>query len=82
MKTVDELVKYYGNRLGDGELEVDTTELYSNLSTLQGIVETVEYKYKDTIRMLIGMVETNNYNPNNYYEFDIVSNAKRLSSED
>lgn len=82
MKTVDELVKYYGNRLGDGELEVDTTELYSNLSTLQGIVETVEYEYKDTIRMLIGMVETNNYNPNNYYEFDIVSNAKRLSSED
>lgn len=82
MKTVDELVKYYEGKLGSGELEVDTTELYMNLLTLQNVVDSVEYEYKDTLRMLVSMIENNDYNPNNFYDIDIIFNAKRLSKED
>lgn len=81
MKVLNDLVKHYSVRLGNGGLEVDTTELYSNLLTLQESIDNMEWEYKDTIRMLVGIVELKDYNPNNYYQSDIVFNAKRLSKE-
>lgn len=38
------------------------------------------FKYKDTIEMLLNMIE-NGYNPHSFYDTDIIANAKRLVKE-
>lgn len=81
MKNLDDLIKHYRNRLGEGELTVDTTELYSNLLTLQNIFGCEEYKYKDMIRTLVCILEYG-YDKNNFYQTDEISRAKCLSKED
>lgn len=81
MKSVDDFVTYIRNRLSEGELEVNTSDIYGEALALQSIVAAKEYEYKDTIRMLLSLVE-NGYDWNNYYQYDIVCAAKRLSKED
>lgn len=74
---IDELLTKYGNKLSSGELKVDSTELYGDLLDVKDKIDEDEFKYKDTIQMLIGMVEYG-YNPHSFYDTDIISNAKRL----
>ena len=81
MKILDDLVKHYRDRLGEGELTVDTTELYSNLLTLQDIFDCKEYEYKDMIRILVYMLE-NGYDPHSFYNASEVNRAKCLSKEE
>lgn len=77
---IEDLVNKYGNKLNNGELEVDSSELYGDLLDVKDKTEEDEFKYKDTIRMLIGMVESG-YNPHSFYDTDIIANAKRLVKE-
>lgn len=78
---VNKLIDKYGNKLNNGELQVDTSELYGDLLDLQDALGNQEYKYKDIIRILISMLEQHNYNPHSFYDTDIISDAKRLSKE-
>lgn len=80
MKALDDLVKHYGTRLGDGELTIDTSELYGNLLTLQSVFDCKEYEFKDMIRILLGMLEYG-YDPHSFYDTDEISRAKLLSKE-
>lgn len=77
---IDELVTKYGDKLSSGELEVDSTELYGDLLDVKDNIDEDKFKYKDTIRMLIGMVEVG-YNPHSFYDTDIISSAKQLIKE-
>ena len=77
---IDELVTKYGDKLNSRELEVDSTELYGDLLDVKDKTEEDEFKYKDTIRVLIGMVESG-YNPNSFYDTDIIASAKHLIKE-
>ena len=77
---IEDLVNKYGDKLNSGELEVDSTELYGDLLDVKDKTEEDEFKYKDAIRMLIGMVESG-YNPHNFYDTDIIAGAKRLIKE-
>lgn len=77
---IDELVTKYGNKLDNGEFGVDNLELYGDLLDVKDKIDEDEFKYKDTIRMLIGMVESG-YNPHSFYDIDIISNAKHLIKE-
>ena len=81
MKVLDDLVKHYRTRLGDGELTVDTSELYGNLLTLQSVFDCKEYEFKDVIRILIYMLE-NGYDRNSFYDTDEIRRAKLLSKEE
>ncbi|ULG01356.1 hypothetical protein phiA019_0009 [Aeromonas phage phiA019] len=67
---IEDLVTKYGNKLNKGELEVDSAELYGDLLDVKDKTDEGEFKYKDTIRMLIGMVESG-YNPHSFYDTDI-----------
>lgn len=78
---IDELLTKYGNKLNSGELEVDSTELYGDLLDVKDKTEEDEFKYKDTIRMLIGMVEVG-YNPHSFYDTDIIASAKHIIKEE
>ncbi len=78
--TIDDLVNKYGNKLDKGELEVDATELYGDLIDASDKTSDDEFKYKDTIEMLLNMIE-NGYNPHSFYDTDIIANAKRLVRE-
>lgn len=40
MKSLDELVSYYGEQLGCGELSVDAAILYNNLLTMKDICDS------------------------------------------
>lgn len=77
---IDELLTKYGNKLNSGELEVDSTELYGDLLDVKDKTEEDEFKYKGTIRMLIGMVESG-HNPHSFYDAYIISSAKQLIKE-
>lgn len=74
---IEDLVNKYGNKLNSGELEVDSTELYGDLLDVKDKTDEDEFKYKDTIRMLIGMVESG-YNPHSFYDTYIIASAKHL----
>ena len=78
--TIDDLVNKYGNNLCSGELEVDTTELYCDLLDSRDKISDDEFKYKDTIEMLLNMLE-NGYNPHSFYDADIIASAKHLIKE-
>lgn len=75
--SIEDLVTKYGDKLNSGELEVDSTELYGDLLDVKDKTEEDEFKYKDTIRMFIGMVESG-YNPHSFYDTDIILSAKHL----
>jgi len=77
---IEDLVTKYGNKLNKGELEVDSAELYGDLLDVKDKTDEDEFKYKDTIQMLIGMVESG-YNPHSFYDTDIISSAKQLIKE-
>lgn len=77
---IENLVNKYGNKLNSGELEVDSTELYSDLLDMKDKTSEDEFKYKDTICMLLSMIE-HGYNPHSFYDTDIIANAKRLIKE-
>lgn len=57
------------------------TKVYSDLLTLQYMLEVREFEYKDTMRMLVSFVEERCYDPFNFYHTDILSRAKRLSRD-
>jgi hypothetical protein len=60
--------------------EIDNRELvviYKDLLDLEGLMGQQVFEYKDTIEMLLSLIE-HGYNENNCYEQDIVFNAKRL----
>ncbi len=80
MMNIDDLVNKYGNKLDNGELEVDATELYGGLLDASDKTSDDEFKYKDTIEMLLNMIE-NGYNPHSFYDTDIIANVKRLVRE-
>lgn len=75
------MVNKYGNKLNNGGLEVDSTELYGDLLDVKDKTDEDEFKYKDTIRMLIGMVEVG-YNPHSFYDTDIIASAKHIIKEE
>ena len=77
---IEVLVTKYGNKLNKGELEVDSAELYGDLLDVKDKTEEDEFKYKDTIQMLIGMVKSG-YNPHSFYDTDTISSAKQLIKE-
>lgn len=79
LKQIEELVKEYGDKLSAGELEVNTSELYGKLLSLQYNVKDVEWEYQDVIRILIYMVESRSYDPHSFYDTDIIKKAKWLS---
>lgn len=80
MKSLDDLVSYYGEQLGCGESSVDSAILYSNLLTMKDICDSVEYDYKDTIQMLLNIIEEG-FNPHSFSDTDIINHAKVLCKE-
>jgi hypothetical protein len=67
-------------KVADLMCEIDNRELvviYKDLLDLEGLMGQQVFEYKDTIEMLLSLIE-HGYNENNYYEQDIVFNAKRL----
>ena len=77
---IEVLVTKYGNKLNKGELEVDSAELYGDLLDSRDKISDDEFKYKDTIEMLLNMLE-NGYNPHSFYDADIIASAKHLIKE-
>ena len=77
---IDELVDKYGDKLNSGELEVDSTELYGDLLDVKDKTSDDEFKYKDTMRILLDMIE-HGYDPHSFYDTDIIAKAKQLIRE-
>lgn len=80
MKSLDDLVSYYGEQLGCGESGVDAAILYNNLLTMKDVCDSVEDHYKDTIQMLLNIIE-GGYDPHSFYDVDIINHAKFLCKE-
>lgn len=78
---LEDLVNKYGNKLNSGELEVDSTELYGDLLDVKDKTDEDEFKYKDTIRLLVCMLEQHSYDPHSFYDADIINGAKRLGKD-
>lgn len=81
MKSLDDLVSYYGEQLGCGESSVDSAILYNNLLTMKDICDSVEHDYKDTIQTLLNLVIEGGYDTHNFYDTDIINHAKFLCKE-
>ena len=83
MKALEELIQHYADKMCENdntpkELNI-YTQVYSEIVALQDMLSAREFEYKDTIRMLVSFVEGRDYDPRNFYDTDILSDAKRLS---